>query len=58
LPLLPDDQEPLVNLNELIAGVYERAGYDLVIDYTQAPVPELRAQDVAWAKELLANLPG
>ena len=56
LPLLPDDQEPLVNLNELLAGVYERAGYDLVINYDEPPVPSLREQDAAWAKECLAQL--
>lgn len=55
LPLLPDDQEPLVNLNELLAGVYERAGYDLVIHYDEPPVPPLREQDVAWAKECLTK---
>ncbi len=56
LPLLPDDQEPLVNLNELIAGVYERAGYDLVINYAEPPNPPLREADVAWAKECLTKL--
>lgn len=51
LPLLPDDQEPLVNLNALLAGVYERAGYDLVINYIEPPVPPLNQADAAWAAE-------
>jgi hypothetical protein len=58
LPLLPDDQEPLVNLNELLAGVYERAGYDLIINYAQAPIPPLREEDARWANELLAKVIG
>ena len=33
LPLRKEDTEPLVDLQELLNGVYERAGYDLVIDY-------------------------
>jgi hypothetical protein len=53
LPLLPDDQEPLVNLNELVAGVYERAGYDLVINYGEPPNPPLTESDAAWANELV-----
>ncbi|MBI4673917.1 MAG: DUF4058 family protein [Chloroflexi bacterium] len=53
LPLLPDDQEPLVNLHQVLAGVYERAGYDLVINYAERPVPPLRDADVAWANDLL-----
>ena len=55
LPLLPNDTEPKVDLGSLIQGVYERAGYDLVIDYNQPPVPPLGDEDTGWAKELLAN---
>ena len=53
LPLLPDDTEPKVDLGALIRAVYERAGYDLVIDYAQPPVPPLRDEDAAWAAETL-----
>jgi len=58
LPLLPDDQEPLVNLNLLLSGVYERAGYDLVLNYAEPPVPPLRPEDAAWANECLSKLIG
>lgn len=53
LPLLPDDQEPLVNLNELLSAVYERAGYDLILNYSEPPVPPLNNGDAAWADEIL-----
>lgn len=49
LPLLLDDEEPLVELGALIARVYERASYDLVIDYTRPPDPPLRQADAEWA---------
>ena len=55
LPLLPDDTEPKVDLGSLIKQVYERAGYDLVIDYNQPPVPPLRDADADWARDLLSH---
>ena len=42
-----------MDLGSLIQAVYERAGYDLVIDYAQPPVPPLRDEDAAWADETL-----
>ncbi|AFY56387.1 hypothetical protein Riv7116_3947 [Rivularia sp. PCC 7116] len=53
LPLREEDKEPLVDLQELINGIYERASYDLVIDYSQEPVPALREEDNIWVDELL-----
>jgi Protein of unknown function (DUF4058) len=53
LPLQSGESEPLVELQSLLNGVYERAGYDLRLDYTQEPVPKLKPEDVTWASELL-----
>ncbi|MCL1473347.1 DUF4058 family protein [Argonema antarcticum] len=53
LPLRDEDAEPLVDLQTLINGVYDRAGYDLVIDYRNEPVPPLSEADAAWADALL-----
>ncbi|MBX9254243.1 DUF4058 family protein [Desmonostoc muscorum CCALA 125] len=53
LPLGRGDTEPLVDLQALIHGVYERAGFDLAIDYTREPVPPLSEADAIWANELL-----
>ncbi len=55
LPLLPEDEEPLVDLNQLLADVYERAAYELVIRYDQPPEPPLQANDAEWAQQQLAN---
>ncbi|MEM9924925.1 MAG: DUF4058 family protein [Cyanobacteria bacterium P01_D01_bin.50] len=53
LPLREGDREPIVDLQDLINGIYERASYDLVIDYSQEPVPELSQEDKIWLDELL-----
>lgn len=55
LPLLPGDVEPLVNLNDILHSLYERARFDLRLDYTQPPVPPLSDENAAWAHELLKN---
>ncbi|AFZ07997.1 hypothetical protein Osc7112_3642 [Oscillatoria nigro-viridis PCC 7112] len=53
LPLREEDVEPIVNLPELFAGVYDRAGYDYRIDYNQEPVPSLSEEERVWATQLL-----
>ncbi|MBI3362065.1 MAG: DUF4058 family protein [Chloroflexi bacterium] len=53
LPLLPDDREPIVDLKPMLDGIYDRAGFDLVIDYQSPPVPPLAEEDAAWAAETL-----
>ena len=53
LPLQPDDDEPLVELSELLHALYERAGYDLRIDYPAEPEPPLETDDTLWADALL-----
>lgn len=53
LPLRTGDVEPVVDLQALIGGVYDRSGYDFVIDYSGEPVPPLSEADAAWANALL-----
>jgi hypothetical protein len=53
LPLQSEDTEPLVDLQALLSGVYERARYNLAIDYSQEPVPPLKKEDAVWADALL-----
>ena len=56
VPLQPGDAERVVALNRLVHDVYDRAGYDLTLDYQQAPPPPpIRAQDVQWMQELLQS---
>jgi len=49
VPLLKGDPEPLVPLNQLLHDLYDRAGYDLAIDYGQPLDPPLSPEDAAWA---------
>lgn len=51
LPLLPGDDEPAVDLGAIFHALYERARYDLSLDYTQPPVPPVRDEDATWAWE-------
>jgi len=53
LPLYEGDKEIIVDLQELINGIYERASYDLVIDYSQEPIPALSDENKVWVDEVL-----
>jgi Uma2 family endonuclease len=53
LPLRSGDVEPVVDLQALLNGVYDRAGYDYTIDYSRDPVPALSEADAAWADAIL-----
>lgn len=52
VPLQPDDEEPELDLNRLLHALYDRAGYDLRIDYAAAPEPPLLDEDATWAAGL------
>lgn len=53
IPLQLEDQAPLLNLQDLLAGVYDRARLEMVIDYRLEAVPPLREGDRLWAEALL-----
>lgn len=55
VPLQPGDREPQVDLQALLRELYDRAGYDLAIEYRREPVPPLDADDAAWADVLLRS---
>lgn len=54
IPLLPEDPEPSLNLNDVLHSAYDRAGYDLTIDYHKPPRPRLRREDKEWVEAILA----
>jgi Protein of unknown function (DUF4058) len=59
LPLKPDDVEPIVDLQAIIMGVYERAGYGDRIDYRQpVPAPSLSPSQQQWVDSLLEPIRG
>jgi hypothetical protein len=53
LPLKPTDQEPTVDLGQILHDLYDRASYDLRLDYEGDPDPPLLPVQAAWADELL-----
>jgi hypothetical protein len=54
IPLQFSDPGPTLPLNQLLDDLYDRARYELAIDYSQPPVPPLHDDDVAWARQLLS----
>lgn len=54
IPLLPGDEEPLLDLGRVLHDLYDRARFDLRLNYEKAAVPPLSEDDAAWAGELLA----
>lgn len=52
LPLLPGDAEPTVDVGAVLHALYERARFELRLDYARPPVPPLRPDDAAWATSL------
>ena len=51
LPLKPEEQEPMVNLQAIVEGVCELAGYNDRIDYRQPiPAPTLSKADQQWVE--------
>ena len=53
LPLPPGNHEPLVDIGQLLHDLYERASYDLRLDYTGEPEPPLPAVEALWADQVL-----
>jgi hypothetical protein len=54
VPLRKTDADVVLELQPLIEQAYINGGYD-DLDYTKNPEPPLRADDAAWANELLRS---
>lgn len=53
LPLQSGDVQVQVELQPLLSQVYDQAGFDLAVDYTQSAIPPLKGEDAVWADALL-----
>jgi hypothetical protein len=54
VPLLAPDPDVVLDLQRAVDACFALVGYDLLLDYTQAPPPpELTADELAWVKERL-----
>jgi hypothetical protein len=53
IPLRPEDPDAKLDLQSVLATAYDRAAYDLELDYRPEPVPPLNPEAAAWAEALL-----
>ncbi|WP_333339993.1 DUF4058 family protein [Microcoleus sp. BROC3] len=49
------DEEPVVNLSEILGEVYLEAALDLAIDYSVQPVPPLSESAFQWVRSLMES---
>ena len=52
IPLLPEDAEPELDLGAVLHALYDRARFDLRLNYAKPPVPPLSERDAAWARSI------
>jgi hypothetical protein len=57
VPLLADDADSFLDLQQAFTAVYDLIGYDLVIDYRRAPENPLPPEATAWAEERIRLWP-
>ncbi|MCP4167032.1 MAG: DUF4058 family protein [Chloroflexi bacterium] len=55
IPLQKMDEEPKLDLTRLLHDLYDRAVYNLRIDYTKPPTPPLADEAVLWTDRLLTS---
>jgi hypothetical protein len=55
IPLAAGDPDATLDLSRALRETYERARYDVAIDYAAPLQPPLKPEDAAWAKELLGK---
>jgi hypothetical protein len=57
IPLKPEEEEPLIPLQDIFNGVYDRARYSTRIDYRHQPVPPpaLSPEEREWLATLLTS---
>ena len=53
VPLLPGDADILLDLQQTFTAAYDLLGYDLAIDYSQAPQIPLQGEAAAWLEARL-----
>ncbi len=57
VPLLPDDADVSLDLQQAVTNVYDLLGYDLAIDYSGPPELPLRPDQAGWAEKRLRHPP-
>lgn len=54
IPVRPEDPDAVLDLQRMLDIAYERAGYELRVNYTRPPVPRLEGEVAEWAREICA----
>ena len=58
VPLRHPDPDVPLDLNQALRTIYDRAAYDLSIDYSQAPPPpELTPEEAHYVRQIVADFP-
>lgn len=55
IPLKEGDPDAMLDLQEVLATAYERAAYDLQVNYRAEPTPRLAPEMAEWANKLLTS---
>ncbi len=58
IPLRREETEVTLDLNATLHALYERARFDLRLNYSQPPTPPLPDEDVRWASEVVQSARG
>src|SRR5205823_6387723 len=53
IPLRPQDGDAKLDLQAVLTAAYDRAAYDMRVNYRSEPVPRLTPEQAAWADALL-----
>jgi hypothetical protein len=52
IPVKPEDPDAVLDLQRMLQIAYERAGYELRVDYRRDPNPPLHAEAAQWGREI------
>jgi hypothetical protein len=55
IPVRPEDPDAVLDLQRMLDIAYERAGYELRVNYGRPPVPPLEGEIAEWAKGICAG---
>jgi len=55
VPLSEEDADVLLDLQSAFTTLYDRASYDLSLDYTEPVAPRLNAEDGAWMQRTISQ---
>jgi len=55
IPLKPEDPDVELDLQKVLNTAYDRAAYDMVVDYRAEPAPPLTGPSLEWANGLLCS---